>query len=232
MWRVKCSLVLLALCAIAFPVYANSEQVSCSVGLGYGYVEISTSAIRPTSFERTLAQNQDVSSTRYVHNTSSAHEMSFDCLLSEHVGVRGSYIDGLQFSVVNTVTSPQLFINTPFNQISFQPFRVKMVRKIEGTASGLFVYYREPITSQISVSFEGGFYHIRAKGHWEAGLEDIEGKRYLTLLGETEHQEEYFPSFVLSGNVHLSKRIELVGRYLPVPGKDTKLLFLTLNFAI
>lgn len=212
-------------------VYAN--EPACTLGLGTGRVEISTSVAKPSALETRIAARDDITYSRTVDNVSNAHELSVNCFLGNRIGIRLSHIGGLKFSIKNNLTSPEAILSLPFvNDIHIQPVSVEVLREIEGKATGVFIYYRHAIFPMMSISIEGGVYHVRAKGHWEASLRDKEGTPYFTLLGETEHEREYFPSFALGANWQFTKNLGVTFHYLPVPGKATNMMFATLMFEI
>ncbi|MEK7538409.1 MAG: hypothetical protein AAB552_01065 [Patescibacteria group bacterium] len=214
----------------------QAKESTCSLGLGAGYVKISTSVLKLTNLEKKLAKSDDVNYSRSVDNESTAHELSIDCLLGNNFGIRGSYIDGLEFSATNTITSPKFFLESPIDEIdgiTIQSLKAKVTRKISGSATGVFVYYRfDVVPSFATVSVEGGSYYVRAESYWKASLENVDGEKYFTLLGETEYQREYFPSIAFSGNLNFTPSMGLSAHYMPVPGKTTRMLFLTFTWRL
>lgn len=237
MWRTTHSFFWIACIALyVVSPYAMAKESACSLGLGVGYVQISPSVLKLTALERELAVDDHVTYSRKIHNESTAHELSADCLLSNNFGIRASYIDGLKFSVTNTITSPDFFLESPFDEIGgieVQSLSANITREISGSATGIFLYYRwDIIPSFANVSIQGGSYYIRAKGHWKARMEHVDSGQHFTLLGDTEYQSQHVPSIAFSGNLDFSHNIGISGHYMPVPGKTTRMLFLTFTIKL
>lgn len=214
----------------------EAKSSTCSLGFGLGYVDISKSVLKLTSLEKKLAVRNDIEYSRKVDNTSTAQELSVDCLLSDNFGVRGSYIYGLEFSATNTVTSPKFFLESPIDWIggiTIPSLKTKVTRKMSGSAAGIFAYYRWDVVPEFAtVSIEGGSYYVRAEGYWKAEIEKVESGQRFTFLGDTEYQQGYFPSVALSGNLKFSEKIGLAGHYMPAPKRAMGMFFLTLTLGL
>lgn len=170
---------------------------------------------KETETEKLVASTEGVVSRREVYNSSSVMELSLSCEVSDSFRARVSYLNNVNFAIVNHVTLPRSAIpNLELRALLTGDVSATVTRRGELHAVGVFLSYCHRTVGDIGLFVEAGAYRAEATLNSEVRIDDGVGESF-TLLGPTERRKETVSVMSLGVEYPLTKKVDIILRVFP-----------------
>lgn len=214
---------------VPFCTQAGDDR-NCEIGIGFGQVSIPVEKFKFSNFEKKLAQTPEIFSSREVHSNSSLRELSLGCFVSEHLFIGLNAMEGMRFSIVNTVAVtniPQVIngYTTPFTVA-----KAVVTRQADANVYGVVSRYEWHPSRNLGISAGGGVYHAKIDETSQIFVSDDTGYSAAILDQTKTTKERFFPllSFGFSAkkdNMRFSVEVDTLPKGVRVIKTDVRFLF-------